>query len=120
MIARWVVGVVLLFGILLLMLPRTDEVSLARIASASMLMCTQALREEVAQQLHEEEAVTLRFDNHCPDLIARLVLDESGEIVIIGNSHPLQMTLQPVVESGKVRWRCRGEPADRITSLCKP
>jgi hypothetical protein len=32
MISRWVVGVVLLFGILLFMLPKTDEQSLARIA----------------------------------------------------------------------------------------
>ena len=120
MMIRWVVGVALLFGVLLMMLPKTDEQSLARIASASMLMCTKDFREQLAQQVVSKEAVTAEFKNQCPDLIARLEMDEQGEVVIFGNKHALKMTLTPVVEENKVRWSCRGEPAASVAKLCKP
>ncbi|HEY0633921.1 MAG TPA: hypothetical protein VGE00_00960 [Gammaproteobacteria bacterium] len=120
MIARWVAGVVLLFGILLLMLPSRDEESLAKIASASMLMCTKDLREQVAQQLLREEVVSVEFGNNCPDLIGSLEVSELGEMVISGNSHALRMTLSPQVADGQVRWSCHGEPAAAVTKLCKP
>lgn len=120
MISRWVVGVVLLFGILLLTLPKRDEDSLSKIASASMLMCTLDFRERVAQQVLRGESVAVEFGNKCPDLIAALGVDERGEMVISGNKHPLKMTISPVVEGGKVRWSCRGEPAAAVTKLCKP
>lgn len=120
MISRWAVGVALLFGILLFMLPKTDEQSLARIASASMLMCTKDFRERVAQQVMKGEIVDAEFRNKCPDLIATLEVDEQGGMVIAGNSHKLRMTLKPVVEDGKVRWSCRGEPAASVAKLCKP
>lgn len=120
MIGRWIVGVALLFGILLLMLPKTDEESLARIASTSMLMCTSEWREQVAQQVLREEAVEVTFRNRCPDLIASLNLNDDGEMVIAGNKYPVKMTLTPVVENGKVRWSCQGEPAGLVTKLCKP
>ena len=119
MIIRWVVGVALLFGILLLMLPKTDEKSLAKIASQAMLMCTKDFREQVAQRVVRDEAVTLQFKNTCPDLIAWVAVDESGGMVIAGNRHPLKMTLSPVVEGGEVRWNCRGEPAASVTRLCR-
>lgn len=120
MISRWIVGVVLLFGILLMMLPNTDEESLARIASASMLMCTMDFREQVARQVIRDEVIAVEFRNTCPDLIAALDVSESGELVITGNKHQMKMTLSPVVEGGKVRWSCRGEPATVVTKLCKP
>ncbi len=120
MISRWVVGVVLLFGILLLMLPNRDEESLIKIASTSMLMCTSEVRDRVASQVLRGKGVTGDFRNKCPDLIALLDIGESGEIVIAGNRHQLKMTLTPVVEDGKVRWSCQGEPADTITKLCRP
>ncbi len=120
MISRLVVGIVLLFGILLVMLPDTDEESLAKIASASMLMCTLDLREQVALQVLKEEAVAVEFMNKCPDLITLLEVDEAGEIVISSNKHQVKMTLSPVVEGVKVRWSCRGEPAEAVTKLCRP
>lgn len=120
MIIRWVVGVVLLFGILLLMLPKSDPESLSKIASASMLMCTVDFREQVARRLIRKEAVTLEFTNTCPDLIAALEMSESGEMVITGSGYPLAMRLIPVVDGGGVRWRCHGEPAEAVTKLCKP
>lgn len=120
MIIRWVVGVVLLFGILLMMLPRTDEQSLARIASASMLMCTKDFREQVAQQVAGKKPVTAEFKNQCPGLIARLEVEEQGEVVIFGNKYALKMTLTPVAEGNKVRWSCRGEPQAFVAKLCKP
>ena len=119
MISRLVVGIVLLFGILLMMLPDTDEESLAKIATASMLMCTLDLREQVALQVLKEETVAVEFGNKCPDLIASLEVDEAGEIVISGNKHQIEMTLSPVVEGAKVRWSCRGVPATAVTKLCK-
>jgi hypothetical protein len=119
MIVRWIVGVALLFGILLVMLPKTDETSLAKIASQAMLMCTKDFREQVEQKLVQDEAVTLEFKNTCPDLIARVTVDERGNMVVAGNRHPLKMTLSPVVEGGAVRWHCRGEPAASVTSLCR-
>jgi hypothetical protein len=119
MISRWVVGVVLLFGILLSMLPKRDEDSLSKIASASMLMCTLDFREHVAQRVIRGETVAVEFRNKCPDLIAALEVDELGEMVIAGNRHPLKMTISPIVEGGKVRWSCRGEPAAAVTKLCK-
>jgi hypothetical protein len=119
MIGRWVVGVALLFGILLMTLPKRDEASLARIASQSMLMCSKDFRERVAQQVIRQEAVALEFENTCPDLIASLAVDQRGEMVIAGNRHPLKMTLTPVMEGGAVRWNCRGEPAAAVTKLCR-
>jgi hypothetical protein len=119
MITRWVVGVALLFGILLMMLPKRDEASLARIASQAMLMCTQDFRERVAQKVIRGEAVALEFKNTCPDLIASLEVDQRGGMVIAGNKHRLKMKLNPVVEGGKVRWSCHGEPAAAVTRLCR-
>jgi hypothetical protein len=119
MISRWVVGVALLFGILLMMLPKRDEASLARIGSQAMLMCTKDFREHVAQKLIREETVALEFRNTCPDLIASLEMDERGDMVITGNKHRLKMALSPVVEGGKVRWSCHGEPAAAVTRLCR-
>jgi hypothetical protein len=115
MISRWVVGVALLFGILLMMLPKRDEASLARIASQAMLMCTKDFRERVAQKVIGKEAVAVEFKNKCPDLVASLEMDERGEMVITGNRHQLKMRLTPIVGGGKVRWSCRGEPAAVVT-----
>lgn len=120
MVKRIIVGLVLLFGILLLTLPSRDEKSLAKIASGSILMCTKDFRKEVEQQVLRNEAVTATFRNSCPELIAKLDEDEAGEVVITGNKYPLSMTLTPVVENGKVRWSCSGEPAESVTKLCKP
>ena len=120
MIGRWAVGVVLLFVILLSLLPSTDEQSLARIGSASMLACTKPLREQVAQQVLAGEPVSAVFNNDCPDLIAALELDERGGMVISGNKHAVTMRLQPLVEQGAVRWSCTGEPPESVTSLCRP
>ncbi|WP_303903489.1 hypothetical protein [Thiohalomonas denitrificans] len=115
-----IIGVVLLFGILLLSLPKRDEESLAKIASASMLMCTMELRERVARQVIREEAIDAEFRSKCPDLIAALEVNELGNMVITGRKHQLKMTLSPIVEGGKIRWSCRGEPAATVTKLCKP
>jgi len=120
MIKRVIVSLVLLFGILLLTLPRSDEQSLAKIASGSMLMCTLDLRKQVEQQLIRGEAVSVSFNNTCPDLIATLDINEQGGMVLTGSKYQLRMTLNPVVESGKVHWSCSGEPAASVTKLCKP
>lgn len=120
MIARWIVGVVLLFGILLLLLPKSDEESRTKISSASMLMCTKAFRAEVAAQLLRGEAIDREFKNSCPSAIASLEVDEAGGMVLTGAKYPLKMTLSPVVENGKVRWSCVGEPEGDVTKLCKP
>ncbi len=119
MISRWVIGVALLFGILLMTLPKRDEASLAKIASQAMLMCTTDFREHVARQVINEEPVTVEFKNHCPELIASLAVDERGEMVITGSKHPLRLTLIPAVAGGKVRWSCHGEPASAVTKLCR-
>jgi len=120
MISRWVVGVVLLFGVLLLMLPKTDDETLSKIASASMLKCTQDFREQVARQLLRENVVNVKFNNKCPDLIGSLEVNEQGEMVISGKSYPLRMRLAPAMEGEKIRWSCRGEPSAAVTKLCKP
>lgn len=120
MIIRWVVGVALFFGVLIMLLPGTDEASRLRIASQAMLMCTQDFREQVAQQVIDEVPVTVEFRSTCPDLIASVAIDERGGMVIRGKRHPLTMTLTPVVEGGKARWSCRGEPAVAVTKLCRP
>ena len=120
MISRWIISVVLLFGILLLMLPNTDEESLAKIASASMLMCTVDFREQVAEKVVGAEAVAIEFQNKCPDLIADLEVDERGAMVITGSKHQLKMSLTPLFEAGAGRWSCRGAPAAAVTKLCKP
>jgi hypothetical protein len=120
MLSRWVAGVVVLFGILLFMLPRSDEQSLSRIASTSMLACTKELRKEAARQLLNEEAVEVEFKNNCPELIASLEIDGQGEMLVTGNRHPLTLRLHPVMENGKLRWSCHGDPPERVTKLCKP
>lgn len=120
MFSRWIVGVVLLFGILLFMLPKTDEQSLAKIGSTSMLACTKDVRNQVASQILKEQAIAVKFENKCPDLIASLEVSEQGDMVITGNRHKLTMRLSPVVEASKVRWSCHGEPSELITKLCQP
>ncbi|HEY9148505.1 MAG TPA: hypothetical protein VIQ22_05800 [Gammaproteobacteria bacterium] len=119
MFGRWVVGVILLFVILLMMLPDTDEQSLARIASTSMLMCTKEQREQVASQVLAAEGVEVEAAIACPELIAALEISEQGKMVIRGKEHPLTIWLEPVIEGDKVRWSCRGEPAELVTKLCK-
>jgi hypothetical protein len=119
MIKRIIVSLAILFGILLLTLPSTDEKSVARIASGSMLMCTKEFRGQVEQQVLRDEPVTVAFNNTCPDLIAALEVSEAGEMVITGSKHALTMTLTPAVENGKVTWSCRGKPEASITKLCK-
>ncbi|NIP51620.1 MAG: hypothetical protein GWO08_06060 [Gammaproteobacteria bacterium] len=120
MISRWVVGVAVLFGILLLMLPKTDEQSLAKIASASMLMCTQDFRKQVTKQTIRGEVVSAVFRNGCPDLIASLKVNQQGHMVIVGKKHNITMALTPALDEGKVRWSCQGEPQAFVTNLCKP
>lgn len=120
MMTRWVAGVVVLFGILLLMLPNTDERSLSRIASTSMLACTKTMRDQVIRELEQGRPVTTEYNNPCPDQIARLELKESGELVIVGKNYPITMRMRPVVEESGRHWSCRGEPADHVTKLCKP
>lgn len=120
MITRWIIGITLLFAILLLTLPDRDERSLSRIASASMLVCTKALRQEIAEQHLKGQAVTAEFKNTCPDLIRSVELDAQGGMLITGNKHPLSMALKPVLEQDKLRWSCRGEPEGWVTKLCKP
>jgi hypothetical protein len=120
MLGRWLVGIILLFVILLMMLPSRDEQSLARIGSASMLACSRDFREKVASQVLEKTPVTVMFSNTCPDLITSIDVDMYGNMVIKGNKHPVTMRLRPVVENGRIRWSCKGEPEDRITKLCKP
>lgn len=120
MISRWVAGVVLLFGVLLLMLPKTDDKTLARIASASMLKCTQDFRDQVARQVLRGDVVNVEFNNKCPELIALLEVGEHGDMVITGKTYQIKMTLSPVAEGEKVRWSCRGEPNAPVTKLCKP
>lgn len=119
MIGRWAVGVTMLFVILLLMLPDTDEQSLARIASTSMLMCTKDLREQVASEVLAAEGVEVEPTIACPELIAALEIGEQGEMMIRGKEHPLTMWLEPIIEGDKVRWSCRGEPAELVSKLCK-
>ena len=120
MIKRMIVGVVILFAILLLMLPKTDDASKKKMASAAMLMCSNDFRKVVAEQLRSNEDIDLTFNNTCPKLIAGLDIDESGEITLRGAKHGVTMTLTPVMKVGEVSWSCRGEPADFVTSLCKP
>lgn len=120
MIKRVVGSLIMLFGILLLTLPKTNEKSAVKLASSAMLMCTMEFRKQVEQQVIHDEAVSVEFRNTCPDLIATLEVSEAGDIVIAGNKHPLTMTLSPVVEGGKIRWSCRGEPATSVAKLCKP
>ncbi|SCZ66823.1 hypothetical protein [Thiohalomonas denitrificans] len=119
MISRMIIGVVLLFGILLLSLPKRDEDSLAKIASTSMLMCTLDFRERVARQVIRGEPVDSEFRNKCPDLIAALEVSQRGKMVISGKQHQVKLTLSPVVEGNTIRWSCQGEPAAAVTKLCK-
>lgn len=117
---RWLVGVVLLFGILLLTLPNKGEKSDAKIASTSMLACTVNYRDQVGRQLLRKEAVTVKYENKCQNVIATVEMSERGDIVITGKEHLLKLTLSPLVANDKVHWSCRGEPPDAVTKLCKP
>lgn len=120
MITRMVVVVTVLFSVLLLMLPKTDDASTMKIASASMLMCTRDYRAAVAEQVIRKEAVDLAFNNTCPDAISELTVDDGGMITISSVKHRLTMVLSPEHENGSVRWSCRGEPEQAVTALCKP
>lgn len=120
MIYRWLVGVALLFAILLLMLPNKDEKSVAKIASASMLACTLDYRDQVGRQLVRNEAVSVKYENKCQNVIAAVEVGERGEIVITGKEHQLKLTLSPIVANDKVHWSCKGEPSEAVTKLCKP
>ena len=120
MIKRMIVGVVILFAILLLMLPKTDDASKKKMASAAMLMCTNDFRTLVAEQVRLDNDVDLVFDNKCPALITTVMVDEDLTITIRSAKNDLTMVLTPMVENKQVHWSCRGEPAEFITSICKP
>ena len=119
MLTRMVVGISLLFTILLLMLPRTDEKSAARLASASILMCTKDFRSAIAGRFGEDDLSGVVFENTCPSVIESLLVDAHGEITIRAKSHELIMVLSPRFDGGQVRWGCRGEPAHAVSPLCK-
>jgi len=120
MIYRWLIGVALLFAILLLMLPSKDEKSVARIASTSMLACTLDFRNQVGLQLVRKEAVSVKFENKCQNVIAAVEVGERGDIVISGKELQLKLTLIPIIDNDKLRWSCQGEPVEAVTKLCKP
>lgn len=120
MIRRMIVAVAILFAVLLLMLPSTDEASKKKMASAAMLMCSNDYRQRLAGQLQQDESPMPAFDNSCPELIAAVTLGEDGEMTLHGAQYGIVMVLTPLIEEGEVRWRCRGEPAEAITKLCKP
>lgn len=120
MIKRMIIGVTILFAVLLLMLPKTDDASKRKMASAAMLMCSNDFRKAVAEQVRRAEEINRVFHNTCPKLIAGLDVDESGEVTLRGAQHGVTMVLTPVMEHGELRWSCRGEPAAAIASLCKP
>lgn len=120
MIKRMLVAVTILFAVLLFMLPKTDDASKKKMASAAMLMCSNDFRKAVADQLQNKKENILKFDNRCPELIANLNVNDEGEITLIGAKHGLQIVLTPIEESTGIRWSCKGQPADAITKLCKP
>ena len=120
MIKRMIIAVVILFAILLLMLPKTDDTSKNKMASAAMLMCSNDYRKAVAERLRNNAPLDLIFTNNCPKLISNLVMEESGDITIRGAKHGIILTLTPAITSAGVRWSCHGEPAEAITKLCKP
>ena len=120
MIKRMIVATFLIFAVLLFMLPRTDDESKRKMASAAMLMCSNEFRSAVAAQLQAQQTPSARFDNRCPDLIATLSVDEEGGITLRGAQHNIEMKLTPRIDGGVVRWGCRGTPAQSITKLCKP
>ncbi len=109
-----------LFIILLLMLPKGDPDSQKKMASASMLMCSQEYREMVATWLASEEAPLPAFDNRCPGVISSLAVDEDGVMTLHNATHGLTLMLTPQQEPGGLRWGCRGKPAQLVTKLCKP
>jgi hypothetical protein len=119
MIKRMIVGVAILFGMLLLLLPRTDESSKTKIASASMLLCSRDFRVAIAEQIARHEPVDLVFENKCPALISGVEVGEEGALTLHNTTYGLVIVLTPMTEKGQVRWSCRGEPASLITSLCK-
>lgn len=120
MIKRMIVGVAILFAILLVMLPKTDETSKKKMASASMLLCTRDYRAAIAERLRRHEALDLEFDNKCPTLVSGLELGEEGKLTLHNKTYGLTIVLAPLMENGAVRWSCLGKPAGLITSLCKP
>ena len=113
----------MLFAVLLLLLPKTDDVSKKKMVSAAMLMCSKDFRKQVVEQLHSAEPGELGelpFNNSCPNLIASVDVDEAGKITLRGSQHGIRMVLTPKIASGNVRWSCQGQPAEIITPLCKP
>ena len=109
-----------LFIILLLMLPKSDPDAQAKMASAAMLMCAKEYRQTVATWLAAEDSELTPFANHCPATISSLQVDEAGGITLTNTTHQLTVVLTPRQQPGGLEWGCRGEPAQRITKLCKP
>ena len=120
MIKRMIIDVAILFAVLLLMLPKTDDASKKKMASAAMLMCSNEFRKTVAEHVRNNEIIDLKFNNRCPDLISDLSVNDDGTITLVGSKQDLQLVLTPIVESTGVRWSCYGEPKESITKLCKP
>ncbi len=120
MIKRMIVAVAILFAVLLFMLPKTDDASKKKMASAAMLMCSNDFRKSVADHLQNKKEDTPKFQNHCPELIADLNVNDEGEITLIGAKHGLHIVLTPIEEAAGIRWSCHGQPAEAITKLCKP
>jgi hypothetical protein len=120
MIQRMIVAVVIIFAVLLLMLPKSDDAAKKKMSSAAMLMCSNNFRKAVAERVSRDAIVELTFNNNCPDLIAALDIDEEGVMTLRGAQNGVTMVLTPVVESGRVRWSCRGKPMEAIPKICRP
>ena len=66
MIYRWLIGVAPLFAILLLMWPNKGDKSVAKIASVSMLACTQDYRDQVREKPGAVQAkVSAKYPEQC-------------------------------------------------------
>jgi len=114
-----IMGIVFLFGILIILLPDFGEISKERMASTSMMMCTGKIRTAIKAELEKGSPIKTDYEVKCPKLINQIVVHEDGGIKVFNPTYKIQLSFKPTLKDGKVKWSCQGTPAAFVPAQCK-
>jgi len=114
-----IIGIVFFVGVLLILLPDISEVPEEKMTSVSMAMCISDMRIDIKKDMEQGRPVKTDYKNTCPQLISKLNVDESGKIEIFNQTQQINLSFQPVMLNGKVKWSCRGTPAEFVPRACR-
>ncbi|WP_185234813.1 hypothetical protein [Teredinibacter franksiae] len=104
-------------GITLFSIPH--KVSLGRMTSAEMVVCTAELRFLVGVALLEGRVMPSNYKHKCelPEMV--VAVNSVGEIELKNNVYGIFIRFCPRINGNTVNWVCEGEPDSYIPAACK-